>query len=85
VTDLVLAAFPGFRVEVRRVTWVSREVCFAKFRDRPGYAEWRDRPISRAVAQVWGVHIRAVRDGPAGRVQIDARDDVRARGATLAR
>jgi SAM-dependent methyltransferase/DNA-binding phage protein len=85
VTDLVLAAFPGFRVEVRRVTWVSREACFAKFRDRPGFAEWRDRLIARGVTQVWGIHVRAVRDGPAGRVQIDAADDVRACGATLSR
>jgi len=85
VTDLVLTALPGFRVEVRRATWVSREACFAKFQDRPGYAEWRDRLISQGVTLVWGVHIRAFRDGPAGLVRIDASDDVRACDATLAR
>ncbi|MGP0092667.1 MAG: methyltransferase [Xanthobacteraceae bacterium] len=85
VTDLVLAAFPGFRVEVRRVTEVSFDVCFAKFRDRPGYAEWRDWFISQGVTQMWGVHVRAFRDGPAGLVRIDASDDVQACGVTLAR
>jgi SAM-dependent methyltransferase len=85
VTDLVLAALPDFRVEVRRADWVPLEVCFTKFRDRPGYAAWRDRLISQGVTHVWGLHVRALRDGPAGLVRIDAMDEVRACDTALSR
>jgi len=85
VTDLVLAAFPDFRVEVRRVACVPLEVSFTEFHDRPGYAG-RDRPVSQGVTtHAWGLHFRALRDGPAGLVRIDAMDEVRACDATLSR
>jgi tRNA1(Val) A37 N6-methylase TrmN6 len=84
VTDLVLAAFPGFRVEVRRVDGLPLEVRLDTFQDRPGYAEWRDRLVSQGLTHVWGVHIRAHRDGPAGLARIDATDEVRACNETLA-
>jgi protein-L-isoaspartate O-methyltransferase len=83
-TDLVLAAFPDFRVEVRRAERAPLEVCFAKFRDRPGYAPWRDRLISQGVTSVWGVHVRALRDGTPGLVRIEAMDEVQACNATVA-
>ena len=85
VTDFVLAAFPDFRVEVRRSDQISLEVCFTRFRDHPGYAVWRDRLISQGVPHVWGLHVRALHDGPAGLVRIDAMDEVRACDATLSR
>jgi protein-L-isoaspartate O-methyltransferase len=85
VTDLVLAAFPGFRVEVRRVDGLPLEVRLAQFRDRPGYGAWRDRLVSQGVTRVWGVHLRALRGEPAGLVRIDAMDEVRACDATLSR
>ncbi len=85
VTDLVLAELSGFRVEVRRVDWVPLEACLARFRDRPGYTAWRDRLISQGATHVWGVHVRALRDGPAGLVRIDAMDDIRGCDATLSR
>jgi len=83
-TDLVLAALPGFRVEVRRIDWVPFEVCFANFLD-PGYAAWRDGFLSQGVTHVWGLHVRALRDGPAGLVRIDASEEVSACDATLSR
>ncbi len=83
-TDLVLAELPGFRVEVRRINWVPLEACLATFRDRPGYTAWRARLVARG-AHVWGVHIRAFRDGPAGLARIDATNDIRACDATLSR
>ena len=81
-TDLVLASFPDFRVEVRRVEWVPLEVCFANFLDS-GYAQWRDRLVSQGVTHVWGLHVRALRDAPAGLVRIDPTDEVSACDATL--
>jgi SAM-dependent methyltransferase len=83
VTDLVLAAFPGFRVEVRRVDGLPLEERLKKFRDRPGYAEWRDRLASQGLTHVWGVHVRALRDGSAGLVRIDATEEVRECTATF--
>ena len=85
VTDLVLAAFPGFRVEVRRVDRRPLEDCLTKFRHHPDYAGWRGRLASQGVTYVWGVHIRALEDAPAGLVRTDATDDVRACDATLSR
>jgi SAM-dependent methyltransferase len=85
VTDLVLAALPDFRVEVRRADWIPLEVCFTKFRDFPGHAVWRDRLISQGVTHVWGLHVRALRDGPAGLVRIDAMEEARACDTTLSR
>jgi len=85
VTDLVLAAFPGFRVEVRRVDGYPLERRLAVFRNEPGYRAWRDRLASQGVTHVWGVHVRALREGSAGIVRIDATDDVRACDATLSR
>jgi SAM-dependent methyltransferase len=84
VTDLVLAAFPGFRVEVRRVDGLPLEVRLGTFRDRPGYAEWRDRLTAQGLTHVWGVHIRAHRNGPAGLARIDATEEVRLCNETLA-
>ena len=84
LTDLVLAAFPGFRVEVRRVDGLPLEDRLDTFHDRLGYAEWRDRLASQGLTHVWGVHVRAHRDGPAGLVRIDAADEVRECKATLA-
>ncbi len=46
---------------------------------------WRDRLASQGVTHVWGVHVRALREGSAGIVRIDATDDVRACDATLSR
>jgi hypothetical protein len=83
VTDLVLAAFPGFRVEVRRVDGLPLETRLDTFRDRPGYAEWRDRLASQGLTHVWGVHIRVLRDGPGGLARIDATDEVRVCKETL--
>lgn len=83
VTDLVLAAFPGFRVELRRVDGLPLEERLKTFRDCPGYAEWRDRLASQGLTHVWGVHLRAHRDGPAGLVRIDATDEVRECKVTL--
>jgi SAM-dependent methyltransferase len=83
VTDLVLAAFPGFRVEVRHVEGLPLEKRIGAFRDRPGYAAWRDWLASQGLTHVWGVHVRAHRDGPAGLVRIDATDEVRACRETL--
>jgi SAM-dependent methyltransferase len=83
-TALVLAAFPDYRVEVRRAEWAPLEVCFTKFRDRPSFAAWRDRLISQGATSVWGVDIRALPDGPAGLVRIDAVDEVRACNVTVA-
>jgi hypothetical protein len=83
-TALVLAAFPDHRVEVRRAEWAPLEVCFTKFRDRPSFAAWRDRLISQGATSVWGVDIRALPDGPAGLVRIDAVDEVRACNVTVA-
>ena len=82
-TDLVLAALPDFRVEVRRAEWAPLEVCFTKFRDRPGYAVWRDQLISQGVTSVCGLHVRALRDGPAGLVRIDAMDEILACNETV--
>jgi SAM-dependent methyltransferase len=83
VTDLVLAAFPGFRVEVRRVDGLPLKVRLDPFRRCAGYAEWRDRLVSQGLTHVWGVHIRALRDGPGGLARIDATDEVRVCKATL--
>jgi SAM-dependent methyltransferase len=83
VTDLVLTVFPGFRVEVRRVDGLPLEARLNTFHNRPGYAEWRDRLASQGLTHVWGVHIRALRDGPAGLARIDATDEVRVSRETL--
>jgi SAM-dependent methyltransferase len=85
VTDLVLAALPGFRVELRRVDTLPLEVRLAAFRDRSGYAEWWKRLVARGVTQVCGVHIRAHCEEIAGLVRIDATEEVRALDATLSR
>jgi SAM-dependent methyltransferase len=84
VSDLVLAAFPGFRVELRRVDGLPLEARLDTFRDRPGYAEWRDRLAAEGLTHVWGVHVRAHRDGPPGLVRIDATDEVGKCYVTLA-
>jgi SAM-dependent methyltransferase len=83
VSDLVLAAFPGFRIELRRVDGLPLEERLNTFRDRPGYTEWRDRLASQGLTHVWGVHVRAHRDGPAGLMRIDATDEVRECKVTL--
>jgi len=85
VTDLVVAALPGFRVELRRVDVLPLEVRLATFRNRPNYNAWRERLVAQGVTHVAGVHIRALREGPAGLARIDATEDVRAIDATIAR
>jgi len=85
VTDLVLAAFPGYRVEVRRVDGLPLMARIERFRDRPGYADWLDRLVRRGLTHVWGVHIRVLPEGPPGLVRIDAMDEVRACEAMLSR
>jgi SAM-dependent methyltransferase len=85
VTDLVLAAFPGYRVEVRRVDGLPLMARIERFRDRPGYAAWLDRLVRQGLTHVWGVHIRARPEGPPGLVRIDAMDEVRACEAMLSR
>jgi release factor glutamine methyltransferase len=85
VTDLVVDALPGYRVEVRQVDRLPLETRLSTFRGRPGYAAWRRRLAARGATYVWGVHIRAYRDGPAGLVRVDAGDDIRACDATLSR
>ena len=78
VTDLVRAALPGFRIEVRRLDQRPLEGRLTPFRDRPGYGPWRDRLASEGLTHVWGVHIRAFNDGPAELVRVNATADVRA-------
>jgi tRNA1(Val) A37 N6-methylase TrmN6 len=85
VTALVLAALPGFRVVLRHVDSLPLEVRLATFRNRPNYAQWWERLVSRGATHVCGIHVRASQDGPAGLVRLDATDDVRACDATLAR
>lgn len=84
-TELTLAAFPGFSVEVRRVDGLTLESRIAAFRDHPGYAAWRSRLALQRVTHFWGIHIRAHRDGPPGLVRIDAMPEIYACDKTLAR
>jgi len=85
VTDLVLAAFPGYRIEVRRVDGLPLQARIERFRDNPRYGPWLDRLVRQGITHVWGVDIRALPDGPPGLVRIDAMDDVRACEDLLAR
>ena len=84
VSDLIAAAFPGFRIEVRLVDRFPLEEVFARFVDRPGYAGWRGRLTTQGLTYVWGVHVRAHQDGPPGQVFVDAAAEVRACDAIIA-
>ena len=85
VSELAVAAFAGFCVEVRRVDRFPLEEVFARFVDRPGYAAWRGRLTAQGLTYVWGVHVRAHREGPPGLVLVDAAAELRACDAMVAR
>ena len=85
VTDLVMAALPDFRVEVRCVDTLPLEVRLETFNESPNYAAWHERLVAQGITHVSGVHLRALRDGPPGLVRIDASEDVRALEPMLAR
>jgi SAM-dependent methyltransferase len=76
VTEIVAAALPKFRIEIRRVDGLPLEDRLANFRKAPGYAEWQDRLAAQGYTHVWGVHIRAVSAGTPGIFHIDAANEV---------
>jgi SAM-dependent methyltransferase len=84
-SELVVAAFPGYCVEVRRVDRFPLEEVFARYVDRPGYAGWRTRLTAQGLTYVWGIHVRVHRDGPPGLMLIDAAAELRACDAAVAR
>lgn len=85
VSDLVVAAFPGYRVEVRRVDRFPLEEIYQRFDDRPEYGPWRQRLTARGLTYVWGVHVLAFPGEPAGLVLVDAVEDVRVSDAVVSR
>jgi SAM-dependent methyltransferase len=85
VSELVVAAFPGFRVEVNRVDRFPLTEVFERFTDRPGYAAWRGRLTAQGLTYVWGVYVRAHRDGPPGLALVDAAAELRACDALVTR
>jgi SAM-dependent methyltransferase len=84
-SELVVAAFPGFCVEVRRVDRFPLEEVIARYVDRPGYAGWRARLTAQGLTYVWGIHVRVHREGPPGLMLIDAAAELRACDAVVAR
>ena len=81
----MVAAFPGYRVEVRRVDRFPLEEIYQRFDDRPEYGPWRQRLTARGLTYVWGVHVLALPGEPAGLVLVDAAEDVRASDAVVSR
>jgi SAM-dependent methyltransferase len=85
VSDLVAAALPRHRIELRCASRLPLEERIDTFSNHADYADWRARLRTQGITHVWGVHLRASQEGPAGVVRIDAAEDVQACRPILAR
>jgi methylase of polypeptide subunit release factors len=75
-SDLAVAAFPGFCVEVRLVDRFPLEEVFDRYVDRPGHAGWRRRLTDQGLTYVWGVHVRAHQNAAPGLVFVDSAAEI---------